>query len=146
MLFRSGRGDYPLSLELPALRLLGAWISQGIISIDHKQQVTTASLGAVNPLTPGRGVRSYRSSERFLRAGAVFADVRFVQRVAWRVVPRWSPGCRYVRVVDAHVSSGSAGPVREPRLERAMPVDAVPGSTIPEDREAEALLQDGSWV
>jgi hypothetical protein len=62
----------------------------------------------------------------------------------------WSPdgprGCRYVRVVDAHVSSGSAGPVRERALERAMPVDAVPGSAIPEDREAEALLQDGSWV
>ena len=49
---RFGRGDYPLSLELPALRLLGAWIPQGIISIDHKQQATTASLGAVNPLTP----------------------------------------------------------------------------------------------
>ena len=27
-----------------------------------------------------------------------------------------------------------------------MPRDAVPGSTIPEDSEAEALLQDGSWV
>lgn len=27
-----------------------------------------------------------------------------------------------------------------------MPADAVPGSTIPEDTEAEILLQDGSWV
>jgi hypothetical protein len=35
---------------------------------------------------------------------------------------------------------------REPALERAMPGDAVPGSTIPEDSEAEVLLQDGSWV
>ena len=49
---RLGRGDYPLSLELPALRLRGAWISQGIISIDHKQQVKTASLRAVDLLTP----------------------------------------------------------------------------------------------
>src|SRR5580704_8496005 len=35
---------------------------------------------------------------------------------------------------------------REPRLERAMPADAVPGSTIPEDSEAEILLRDGTWV
>jgi hypothetical protein len=27
-----------------------------------------------------------------------------------------------------------------------MPADAVPGSTIPEDTEAEVLLNDGSWV
>ncbi len=27
-----------------------------------------------------------------------------------------------------------------------MPADAVPGSTIPEDSEAEVLLRDGSWV
>ena len=27
-----------------------------------------------------------------------------------------------------------------------MPADAVPGSTIPEDSEAEILLRDGSWV
>jgi hypothetical protein len=37
-------------------------------------------------------------------------------------------------------------PSREPVLERAMPADAVPGSTIPEDTEAEILLQDGSWA
>ena len=37
-------------------------------------------------------------------------------------------------------------PSREPVLERAMPADAVPGSTIPEDIEAEILLQDGSWA
>src|SRR6202034_3171870 len=37
-------------------------------------------------------------------------------------------------------------PSREPRLERAMPADAVPGSTIPEDSEAEILLRDGTWV
>ena len=27
-----------------------------------------------------------------------------------------------------------------------MPADAVPGSTVPEDTEAEVVLQDGSWV
>jgi hypothetical protein len=27
-----------------------------------------------------------------------------------------------------------------------MPADAVPGSTIPEDTEAEILLQDGTWA
>jgi hypothetical protein len=27
-----------------------------------------------------------------------------------------------------------------------MPADARPGSTIPEDTEAEVLLQDGTWV
>ncbi len=27
-----------------------------------------------------------------------------------------------------------------------MPADAVPGSTIPEDSEAEILLRDGAWV
>jgi hypothetical protein len=27
-----------------------------------------------------------------------------------------------------------------------MPADAVPGSTIPEDSEAEILLQDGTWA
>lgn len=37
-------------------------------------------------------------------------------------------------------------PQREPVLERAMPADAVPGSTIPEDTDAEILLRDGSWV
>jgi hypothetical protein len=37
-------------------------------------------------------------------------------------------------------------PEREPVLERAMPADAVPGSTIAEDSEAEVLLRDGSWV
>lgn len=31
-------------------------------------------------------------------------------------------------------------------LDRAMPADAVPGSTIPEDTEAEIQLHDGSWV
>ena len=35
---------------------------------------------------------------------------------------------------------------REPALERAHPADAVPGSTIPEDTDAEVLLADGSWV
>jgi hypothetical protein len=39
-----------------------------------------------------------------------------------------------------------ADPSREPVLERAMPADAVPGSTIPEDSEAEILLRDGTWV
>jgi hypothetical protein len=34
-------------------------------------------------------------------------------------------------------------PSREPALERAMPADAVPGSTIPEDTEAEVLLRTG---
>ncbi len=39
-----------------------------------------------------------------------------------------------------------ADPSREPALERAMPADAVPGSTIPEDTEAEILLRDGTWA
>lgn len=37
-------------------------------------------------------------------------------------------------------------PSREPELQRAMPADAVPGSTIPEDTEAEVLLRDGAWI
>ncbi len=41
-----------------------------------------------------------------------------------------------------HVSD----PRREPMLERAMPADAVPGSTVPERTEAQAQLRDGSWV
>ena len=41
-----------------------------------------------------------------------------------------------------HVSD----PRREPMLERAMPVDALPGSTIPERTEAQVQLQDGSWI
>jgi hypothetical protein len=40
----------------------------------------------------------------------------------------------------------TSGPSREPQLERALPADAVPGSTIPEDSEAEILLHDGTWV
>ncbi|HEX9356310.1 MAG TPA: hypothetical protein VF933_21145 [Streptosporangiaceae bacterium] len=40
----------------------------------------------------------------------------------------------------------ASDPAREPTLERAMPADAVPGSTIPEDTEAEILLQDGTWA
>lgn len=36
--------------------------------------------------------------------------------------------------------------LREPRLERAMPADAVPGSTIPEDSDALVQLQDGTWL
>jgi hypothetical protein len=39
-----------------------------------------------------------------------------------------------------------ADPSREPALERAMPSDAVPGLTIPEDSEAEILLRDGTCV
>lgn len=31
-------------------------------------------------------------------------------------------------------------------LQRAMPADAVPGSTIPERTEAQVQLQDGSWI
>ncbi len=31
-------------------------------------------------------------------------------------------------------------------LDRAMPADAVAGSTIPEDTEAEMQLRDGTWV
>jgi hypothetical protein len=31
-------------------------------------------------------------------------------------------------------------------LDRAMPADAIPGSTIPEDTEAEIQLRDGTWV
>jgi hypothetical protein len=40
----------------------------------------------------------------------------------------------------------ASDPSREPVLERAMPADAVPGSTIPEDTEAEVLLRDGTWT
>ena len=39
-----------------------------------------------------------------------------------------------------------AGQSREPVLERCMPADAVAGSTVPEDTDAEILLRDGSWV
>lgn len=35
---------------------------------------------------------------------------------------------------------------REPAMERAMPADAVPGSTIAQDEDAEILLRDGTWV
>lgn len=31
-------------------------------------------------------------------------------------------------------------------MDRALPADAVPGSTIAEDTDAEVLLADGSWV
>lgn len=31
-------------------------------------------------------------------------------------------------------------------LERAMPADAVPGSTIPERTEAQVQLRDGTWI
>ena len=41
-----------------------------------------------------------------------------------------------------HVSD----PRREPMLERAMPADPLPGSTIPERTEAQVKLQDGSWA
>jgi hypothetical protein len=40
----------------------------------------------------------------------------------------------------------ASDPSREPVLERAMPADAVPGATIPEDTEAEVLLHDGTWT
>ena len=54
------------------------------------------------------------------------------------------------RVLFRHLPAGSwamhADPSREPQLEREMPADAVPGSTIPEDTDAEILLRDGSWV
>ena len=36
--------------------------------------------------------------------------------------------------------------LREPALERAMPADTVPGSTIPKNTEAEVQLRDGFWV
>jgi hypothetical protein len=53
--------------------------------------------------------------------------------------------------VSEHPSGGNAALMqpddsREPTMERAMPADAVPGSTIPEDTDAEGLLADGSWV
>jgi hypothetical protein len=38
----------------------------------------------------------------------------------------------------------TSDPARKPALERAMPADAVPGSTISEDTDAEVLLNDGS--
>ena len=40
----------------------------------------------------------------------------------------------------------ASDPAREPALERAIAANAVPGSTIPEDTEAEVLLQDGAWA
>lgn len=43
-------------------------------------------------------------------------------------------------------SMGTPDTAREPRLERAMPADAVSGSTVQEDTEAEVLLQDGAWI
>lgn len=63
----------------------------------------------VDPLDPpGRGVGSYRSSELVFRAGVVFADVRFVQLVAWCVVPQMVPGAGSVWV-DTQVSAAWAG-------------------------------------
>jgi hypothetical protein len=35
---------------------------------------------------------------------------------------------------------------REPTLSRALPADALPGSGLPEDTDAEVQLRDGSWV
>lgn len=40
----------------------------------------------------------------------------------------------------------TSDPAREPALERALPAAAVPGSTIPEDSDAEVLLRYGSWT
>lgn len=48
--------------------------------------------------------------------------------------------CAYRGSVEPH------DPRREPALERALPADAVPGSTIPEDSDGEVLLQDGTWA
>jgi hypothetical protein len=48
-------------------------------------------LATVTKLDPPiRRVRSHPSSRRVFRAGVPFADLRFVQDVAWRVVPSWS--------------------------------------------------------
>jgi hypothetical protein len=54
------------------------------------------------------------------------------------------PGCG--GPAQGTMTGMSTDPSREPALERAMPADAVPGSTIPEDTEAEVLLRDGTWV
>jgi hypothetical protein len=35
---------------------------------------------------------------------------------------------------------------REPALERALPADAAPGPTIPENTEAKVQLNDGTWT
>ena len=53
--------------------------------------------------------------------------------------------------VSEHLSAGNDARMqpderREPALERAMPADAIPGSTLPENTEAEVKLQDGFWV
>jgi len=40
----------------------------------------------------------------------------------------------------------ASDPSREPAQERDMPADAVPGSTVREDSDAEVLLNDGSWA
>jgi len=37
-------------------------------------------------------------------------------------------------------------PTHEPMLERAHPGDALDGSTIPENTQAEILLRDGTWA
>lgn len=54
-------------------------------------------------------------------------------------------GC--ARPVSGHPGQVAiSDPSREPMLDRAMPADAVPGSTIPEDTEAEIQLRDGTWI
>ena len=40
----------------------------------------------------------------------------------------------------------ASDPAREPMLKRTHPGDALDGSTIPEDTNAEILLHDGSWA
>jgi hypothetical protein len=54
------------------------------------------------PLDPQDGGSQVIAAQGvFFRVCTLFADVRFVQRVAWRVVPKWSPTGYYIHVVDA---------------------------------------------
>jgi hypothetical protein len=64
-----------------------------VLSLSSKQSSDQSGRPDLNrrPLDPQYGVRRHPSSKRVFRAGVLFADMRLVQRVAWRVVPSWSP-------------------------------------------------------
>jgi hypothetical protein len=107
--------------------------------------------------SPGAGRRKRGSPNRLLldfdtrRLGEEPVRLRKITggSKVWPTHGPWDPGAR--RVLErGHAAAGGlaviSNPGREPVLERTMPSDAVPGSTIPEDSGAEVLLRDGSWT
>jgi hypothetical protein len=91
---------------------------------------TSASISLPQPSLPRRVLQRLPYEARTTELIAKIAAHLRVPRPRTRH-PDWMP---------------ASDPAREPALERAMPADAVPGSTIPEDSDAEVLLQDGSWT